>query len=823
MSKYSLAIENSWRDLKNSDGRISFATQAALLFFLITLSLSSHSIQEYLKTNLDQMLGSDMVLENHGTLAHYHETALGNIADVVSKTALSDVTLTHENNWARVQLKQVDDFYPVQGSLQIATAPTALAQSVTQGPKADEIWLGPRLAAKLSAQVGDTLILGGTDLTISAILLHEPDRLMEGHSVAMRAMIHSNSGHELDTSNLRLRYLISADASEQEYIETWVSDNIAGAKLIKKYGGVHPLAGFWKRTENFLGLASVILFFMGAVALDMTNRRWLAKMRYRLALYNSFGTHLHTGISIILSSWFFNFLLASIAGTVFAWLAHLMIIAELQAYFPNITAVWSNRGVTQTIALVFLLLLALKTPSFIQLRHTSLLSLIRNSAENSFVWQRLLWGLISVTTLAAAYSDNWLLTAMTLIAIFAALVLMTMLTWCIIRLGDKFGQSRSGLLPFVFFIMRRRLFAKSSQIMGLGLCGLLVLFTLMLMRDLGGMLENYSRTHDGNLIISEAQENQLPAIKNWAKNTDSQIRALRPFVSAQLIEVNGSALNDYMQKPSDTLAVLQDPIRLSWTDETPRNNQLMGGTWWEQDTPRWQQISTEPEVMTDMGFNYGDELTYMINGRRYTFTLVASHAYKSGGGSITFWFQVPFAAITHIDAPTRYMGSMELPDDAWGSLSALWQRFPTLSLVPLKELTDRFDDTLGIVSKVTNGYAVMILLLALFVLAASVSGYRADDALKNGLLLSMGLKKKDCLKLNFYDWAITAIIAAVGAISGTWIAGILIYEEQFSLPYNPDILWVLGTVIAMVSIVCLVGYMACRQSLQISVRDLLQS
>ncbi len=110
---------------------------------------------------------------------------------------------------------------------------------------------------------------------------------------------------------------------------------------------------------------------------------------------------------------------------------------------------------------------------------------------------------------------------------------------------------------------------------------------------------------------------------------------------------------------------------------------------------------------------------------------------------------------------------------------------------------------------------------ALFVLAASVSGFSADDRQKNGLLMSMGLKNADCLWLNFYDWGITALIAATGAVAGTWIAGLLIYRAQFNLSYSPDTLWVAGVIVAMVATVCLVGYLACRQSLKVSVRDLM--
>lgn len=823
MNRITLSLENAWRDIRDRDGRISIATQTALLFFLLTLTLTSASIQRYLADNLDQMLGSDLVVERHGPVQRDDDAALRSLAPRASLTQLSDLTLTHGGQWARVRLKRVDDAYPLQGTLQIGDTPVATQRASDRGPEIGQIWLEARLATALKIQVGETLVIGSTPLHVSAILFHEPDRLMEGHSTVLRAMVHARSldGDAVTSSEGITRYLIAANESQQRRVEEWVREMLPGATVLRKIGGQHPLAGFWRRTENFLGLAAVILFFMGAVALDMTNRRWLAIMRYRHAIYASFGTPMRTGMLMALGEWLVGFVMSAGLATLLATLAFNLIIGQLREYFPGIQATWHLIPAVRTIGLVFLLLLALQVPSFVQLSRASLLSLIRNPAQSRYAWGRLLWSLTAVTLLAAAYSDNWLLTGVTLAAIAAALVLMLALTWAIVQLGDLWGRRRTGLLPFAFFLMRQRLFAKSAQVLGLGLCGLLLLFTLMLMRDLGVTMERHARTHDGNLLISEAQADQIAGIRQWAGMTGSSVRILRPFMSAQLVAVNGTPLGEYVQKPSDTFTALSEPIRLSWTDTLPTNNRIVGGHWWPAGTDNWQQLSAEPEVMTDIGFRYGDQLTFQIGGNAYEFTLVASHAHKSGGGSITFWFQVPLSARAHIDAPTLYMGSMELPARAWESLAGLWQQYPTLSLVPLKELTERFDQTLGIVTKVTNGYAAMVLLLALFVLAASISGFSADDRRKNGLLMSMGLTDRELLWLNFHDWGITALIAAAGAVMGTWIAGGLLYRDQFDLPYNPDTLWVVGIVVAMMAVVCLVGYWACRQSLRVSVRDLL--
>ena len=129
MNRIRLMLENGFGDLKGGDGRISMATQTALLFFLLTLTLTSASIQSYLADNLDQMLGSDMVIESHSPLNEGDKAAFKSLAAGLSVTQLADITLTHQDEWARVQLKLVDDAYPLQGDLQIRHAGSQAARS----------------------------------------------------------------------------------------------------------------------------------------------------------------------------------------------------------------------------------------------------------------------------------------------------------------------------------------------------------------------------------------------------------------------------------------------------------------------------------------------------------------------------------------------------------------------------------------------------------------------------------------------------------------------------------------------------------------------
>ena len=823
MSDLVLACETYRQNRPERDHRLVRWTQGFLVFFLTTLSLTSASVQEYLAGNLDTLLGSDIVISQYRPLETHQRLELDALAHTVSETRVLPISLTHEGKWQRVQLKLVDGAYPVQGELTKSLKPGGVAEPARSGPGIGEIWVDSRVMAHLELSLGETIRMADTSLLLSAILQHEPDRLMEGHTVEMRAMAHRASFPEgsLAEQGRRYRYLVAAGPESRDAISRWARETVPEAQFLDRHQGDHPLASYWERVENFLGLASVLLFFMAAIAISLAGRRQLEQQKHRLALYGSMGVSLRRGMRLALFEWTIAFANVILPSVLLAYGAQYLLLNELQGQFEGIAPGVHAGAVLKTVLLAVLLLLSIQLPSFWQLARTSVVSLIRQQPRSGFAAWQLAWGFLTLAALAAAYSDNWLLTGMTLTAMVAALLLMMLVTWLALTVGDQWGRRRAGILPFAFFIMKKRLFSKSTQVLGLGLCATLLLFTLMLMKDLGGAMQSQLRAENGNLMISDAQDEQMEAIRAWGVETGSILRHSSPYTPARVVGINGQTVDSFTSQPSETSARLDRPIRLSWSETIPANNRVAGGAWWPAEVTNWQQLSVESEVMMDLGLAYGDVLTFDIAGEPFDFTIVASHVFKPGSSNITYWFQAPAAILDHIDVSVHHMGSMELPESAWLDLGRLLAGHPTLSVVSLQEMTERFDKTLAIVTRATVGFSGMILLLSLFVIIASVSGFEADDKKRNGLLRSMGFGADDCLRLNFYEWLATGMIAAVGAIAGTWIAGQLIYSSQFGLVYAPDLALVAITLGLTCIVVCAVGLFFCRDTLKASVRELM--
>ena len=249
-------------------------TQGILLIFMLALSQSSESVQTYLTQNLQGLLGADGVFSQHQAMEAEKLKQLVAQVDEVVITQQLKVNFAHQNSWQHISLKAVSDNYPLQGELLASDSLNGIAANSATGPQSGEIWFDSRLFARFGLKKGDVVRISDQEFTLSKILIHEPDRLMEGHNVDMRAMINITDMEKLNFSDdlVQFRYLLAYESGKSATLQAWQQQNLSAAEFVHKKGN-HPLALFWQRTENFLGLTSILLFFMAAVAIEKQKNR----------------------------------------------------------------------------------------------------------------------------------------------------------------------------------------------------------------------------------------------------------------------------------------------------------------------------------------------------------------------------------------------------------------------------------------------------------------------------------------------------------------------------------------------------------------------
>lgn len=831
------AFEQWWQSYGDTNNRVLRYCQLLLMTSILFLSLTSAGIQQLLWRNMEQLLGADLVISHSSAIPAEQLKPLAAMSLKSSASQLMDITLTHHSQWQPVQLKVVDSAYPLRGTLRVTHEVGGIEVRANELPAADEIWLDSRTFAALQVNIGDYLTVAGQRLRVAAILTHEPDRLMEGHSVDHRALVSASVSLNQFFANTEAMYRYSFEVETVNLTNAirWANANLGYTQVLHASSG-HPLANFWKRVENFFGLVMVVLFFMAAITFSLSGKRQLEQQLFRFSLFLSFGMSRRSGIFIWCGQWLIGFVTSVVAATSVAYCAYALVLNKFAGHFAlldlskstelssglfaSLPAMpWFAWG--KAVALLAVLLLLFQAPFWLKLFRTSPAILLKKSFEGQsplIVW---LFNTLVISLLAFFYSDNPLLTSMTLSGLAASLVLMAVVTWLFLSFGEKITLARSSLLVFCLGLMKQRMSSKATQIMGLGLCITLMLFSFGLMRDFSSMLQRYTRTHDGNLMISQVSQAQVPRLQDWADVNQANILVLKPYYYAKLERINGLTLSDAIKYPSEASATVQKPVRLHTTNALPANNTVESGEFWNPGLGALGDISVESEVMMDLGLSLGDTLQFRLGKQRFTFTIRASHVFKAGRDSVTFWFQVPQSVAAEVAQAPMFMGSMELPDNAWPQLAELWREMPTLKMLTLKEIAERFDNILRLMQLTLTLFSALILLLSLLVVVSTIQGFQAQDKTRNGLMLSFGMSKRECVRLVAWEWLVTGLIASTSAIIGTVLIGHLMYQSQFSMQYQVDWFWLLSvTAITVLGAIAL-GLVFSRESLKVSIRQLL--
>lgn len=827
MSRASTILALAWQGFRQyyvcSDNRLLRRIQFCLIFTIGLLSFTIASVDRYLSDNLEQMLGADLVISQQYPMNTRNLSKLSVDSSALSVNRITKVTLTNKNRWQAVQLKIVDQHYPIQGQVALSSSLGGEIHYQQTGPEQNEIWLDQRAIQALGLKIGDSITIAEQSFNVSQVILHEPDRLLEGHSVAMRAMI-SESGSSpsfLKKDTSQYRYLMNARPKSLATLINWAERDLPGASVLHRRSG-HPLATFWKRVENFLGLSTVLLFLMGAIAISLASANQIERQTRHVAICMSMGASRWQASTINIVQWLLNFVASLLPALASAYLAQYFVLTHLEAQFSGIQPSFNLTVLFNILLIMFLLLISLQIPNWTVLLRTSVSQLVQHKKPVKNTFLQVLWSTMSLLGLTLYFSDNWLLTSLTFMSLGATILLVLLLSGLVLLSGYYWSTKNTGLLSFCFYLLKQRVLVKSAQILGLSLCATILLFTLMLMKDIGQTMQKYTRVNDGNLMITQMQKQFTPQLTRWAEETGSKIMVAKPYLLSQLTHINDKAIDMFSPQPSETKAVLQKPVRVHWSEQIPQNNQLVKGLWWLESEENWQQISVEQEVMTDLGLTLGDRLRFALADENVEFSIVASHVFKPGFGSVTFWFQIPPRGVQALDTQHFVMGSLEVTPEGWDKVAALWQEIPGLRALSLKELTERFDRTLASITKLVVGFSVLITALSLLVIIAAVKANEQSDRVKNGLLLSFGLSKRAVVRLMLFEWSITAFIAGIGAIGGTWLAGTLIYQSQFNLVYTPDAFWSSITLLSIFVVVCFAGWLSSRHSSKTTVRALLQ-
>ena len=711
---------------------------------------------------------------------------------------------------ALVQIKAVDDAYPLVGTVGLSDGAT-LAEAFECSP-------GPCLVAegllvdRLRLAVGDRLKLGATEFTLAAVLEREPDSATAGFGFGPRVIVRRA---DLATSGL-LEPGTLFDSHYRMILPDGLLLDTAKGEARRQFGnsglrwrdarnGAPGVQSFVERLASFLVLVGLSGLAVGGVGVSAAVRAYLARKTSVIATLRTLGATRR----VIFLTYFLQIGALAALGIVIGLvlgavvpLALAPVIADQLpvparfGIFPGTLAEAALYGVLS--ALIFTLWPLARTS---EIRAATLFRDALSAGRALPGWRYLgvILGLaVVLVAVAAAFSGTWVLTLWTTGGIVFALALLTLAGFGVQRLARRahhwargraalrwalaaIGGPRSEALPVVLSL-------------GLGLSVLAAVGQIdgnlrsAIVRDLPERAPSY--------FFVDIQQDQIDGFLGRVEGDAAVSRVENaPMLRGIITQING--------RPAREVAgdhwVLRGDRGVTYAGALPDTTRVTEGTWWGEGYEGAPQISFAAEEAAEMGLTIGDEMTVNILGRDITATVTSFREVDFSTAGMGFIMAMNPAALA--GAPHSFIATVYAEPEAEAAiLRDVGNAYPNVTAIRVRDAIDRVSLLLeGIASATAWGAGATLLTGFLVLIGAALSGER-ERVYEAAVLKTLGATRGRILGSLALRSALlgagAGVVALAAGIAGGWAVCHFVMETGFSVIWGNAFAVVIGGLLA---------------------------
>ncbi|XWN32016.1 MAG: FtsX-like permease family protein [Devosia sp.] len=798
-----LAWRFAWREMRG--GLRGFYVFLAC----IALGVGTIAAVNSLATGLSQgiaaegqsLLGGDVAFSLIHRRASDEERAYLDTQGIVSEVAtLRAMARTEGASQTLVELKAVDNLYPIYGSLDLASGRPVAEVMNTGNPVAvvDE-----SLLATADLAIGDTISLGRLNVEIADTIDREPDRLAGGIAFGPRVMIAVDdleaSGLVRTGSLVRWRYRVAgADGQMGDgALQSLVADArerfpAAGWRIETRTEAAPGLRRSIDRFAQFLTLVGLTSLAVGGVGVANAVRAYLAKKRATIATLRSLGS---SG-ALVVRIYLVQILLLAMIGTVFGlalgaiappvaglFLADLLPVSALFSLFPGALALAALYGILT--ALTFAMWPLGKAHS------VPPTALFRDELDDRATRSRYKFAaataafgaVLAVFVVVAAYDR--LLAAIYVGAAIAIFLLLRLVAIGITAIARAAPRSRSTVVRMAVANIHRRGALTPTVTLSLGL-SLTLLVTLSLIDG------NLRQTLMSRLPaaapsfffvdIQDSEKDQFLA-RLEAVAPDASIQS-QPMLRGRIVAINDVRAEDYPE--TEASWVLRGDRGVTYASAPPPESRVVAGEWWPRNGPAANEVSFAAEIAGELGVDVGDKITVNVLGREVDATI--SNLRTVAWESLSINFVMVFSPNVFAGAPHAHLATLTFPDGAEESreldvLQAMTQEFPTVTSVRVKEALETVNDVVSDLALAIRAAAAVTLIASILVLAGTLAASHRSRIYDAVILKTLGARRRTLLAAFALEYALLGAATAVFGIAAGTVAAWLISVELMELSF----------------------------------------
>ena len=828
MKAIAFALRSFGREIRSGEVLVLLAAVALAVGALTAVGFLTDRIGKAVARQANEVLAADLRLRSPDPIPDEWRQRAQDAGLRTAETYTFPSVVFHGEGSALTTIKAVNETYPLRGTVRVADELFGEQRVVDDIPARGQVWADGALLARVGADIGDRLLIGDSELLVTAVLTYRPDQSVGFASLAPSVLVNIEdipaTGLISEGSRVGYALLVAGDdAAVTEFNESIQDDLPDSMRASNREDSSERAYSAADRAQRFLSLTAVISLLLSAVAVAMSARRFALRRMDTVALMKSLGATQGFVIAVSVVQLILLGMLGVVIGSgigfvaeeALAWILSDLIADDLPPVGPMPVILASGS------ALVLLIGFAL--PSLLQLRNTPPLRVLRHDAMPPAPSRLLVAGLSLAAVAALLYRSVG--DAKMLVILLTGIVVIAAALYSVGRgLVALMGRYRSGVgvaWRYGLANVARRGRASAVQVVAFGL-GLTVLLLLTIVRT--DLLEGWRATlgeQAPNHFMINIQPQERDSVARIFADAGIEPPDFVPLVRARMSQINGEPAREYEPPTPDGEWFVSREANLSFAARVSSSNEVIAGEWWPEDYSGPPLASIEEEVSMETGLGLGDRLNYQIAGREVEMTIASIRKINWDSFQPNFFLVLSPGALEGM--PTTYIASLRIEEAQQQALVTLVRAHPSISVIDLDAILQQVR---GIIEKATLAVqAVFLFTLAagIAVLFAAVQSTIDERRFESAMLRALGARKRTVFSGVMAEFLALGIAAGLLASAGASALAAIVAIRLFDLPYefNP-LLWAIGLA-AGVLVVCTSGFVAARGAINAPPVDVLRA
>lgn len=701
-----------------------------------------------------------------------------------------------DGNLALVEIKAVDDAYPLLGQLtlqpQMQVGDLLAERNGAYGAATDTT-----LLARLGLKLGDRVNVGNATFEIRSVVDSEPDKLAGGVGFAPRFLVSEPALRATALlqpgSLVRWIYRVRLDDSSDRAANALADDARsqlpqAGWEIRSRDNASPQLERSITRFTQFLTLVGLAALLVGGVGVANAIKSHIDRRREVIAALKALGGTGRDVFAIYLTQVMMLAAIGSLIGAVLGaalpfaivgLFGHLLPLPIVPALHPGELLLSLLYGLLTALAFGLWPLARVHEVPVAALFRDAAHSEVQRPPVRYLIGMALVVAVLIAVVIGLAYDKR--VAAVFVASSVVVFALLRGVASVLMAIARRLPRSRITMLRLAIANIHRPGALTPSVVMSLGL-GLTVLVTITqidgnLRRQFMAALPDKAPSFYFIDIPSTEADRFGTFLKQ--QQPDAVVEDV-PMLRGRIVAARGVKAEDL--KPStDAEWVLQSDRGISYTDQVPRGSTVVEGEWWPPDYSGPPLVSFEKKLADGLGLKLGDEIVVNVLGRNLSARIgsMRSVDWQSLGINFVLVFSpnafrgAPHTHIATLTGPAA--GAKAEPAQDAALVKAVADAFPMVTTVRVREALETVGTVVTNLTLAIRGASAVTLLSAIMVLGGALAAghrHRVYDAV---ILKTLGATRARLLGAYALEYLMIGLATAVfGVIAGSLAAWLIV-------------------------------------------------